>query len=852
MKLLSRQKKQPDEEKTTKKNKNSETNTDGSSNKKTKKSWKERKVSRKDLERKRTIQNVFQYDLLKKNGTCMAKDLNTFSSCFEISDINYQILPDEQQKEIHARYMETLNSLGSESNVQLIVQNMLVDGDEFEKNVLFQKRNDNYSHLRGELNQMLMSKIKDGNNKIITKKYIVYNVVEEYEAEDRRRIEAEKSIKQQDAEYARKFSELGCKTRKLNGTDRLRLMSNIMYPTEKLFFNYDQPGVTTKDVIAPQDLTFESDHFKLDGRWCRIIKLKDYSTELPDNVINSLTQLDTNLTISFNMQVVPRGDDIAKIKNKLAAMEMEVASAQQKAMGQGYDPEIGMPMDLKLSMSEAEEELVDVQQRNQRLFRCQFFIMLNAATKDEMEEYTKRIFVIAKNKTCQMEILYHQQEEGFNACLPLGYRVKDNNRTLTTAVAAIFIPFTSQELMDEGDSLYYGLNALTNNVIMCNRKLLRSPSGWIFGKPGGGKSFAAKREIAQVFLGLPNDELIIIDPENEYRYLAEKLDGEVIDVSTRNNIHINPLDGDPDSGDYITDKANFCQSFVAQCFGQEMTAPQKGTIDAAIRKVALEYQARFQDWEIEMDFWEESGMDDEPPLRPEPPTLKDFWNVLSQSTNPVAQELAMGINMYVNGSYDLFSGQSNVDITNRLTVYNIRDTDEAIKPVAMTVILESLWTRIKENSDIGKRTWIWIDEIYLLFKYEFAAQFLYELFKRARKFGALVTGITQNVSDLLSSDTFQTMLNNSEFVYMLAQAEDDKERLGKLLRISDTQMSYLDTVERGAGVLYSGNGSVIPFTDDFPRNTDLYKAMSTDPNEKPAYKGDSKKPYRNLSQRVRR
>lgn len=773
----------------------------------------DRKSIKQELKKQQTIQNAIFYDLMLRDGVCAVDDNGLYSSIFQFSDINYQMATDQTQQTIWAKYMEILNALSNELNLQLLIHNRIIDEDDFENNVLMDMQHDRLDYFRSEFNSIMRDKVSKGNNRIVTEKYMTYNVKEETLEK------AKKTIEQYDTEFSRKFSELGCRTEKLNGSKRLELMYSILFPNEKMHFNYDnlQGYDTTKDCIAPSQLEFKADHFIVDGRYARILYLKDYSTELSDEMINLLTRLEYNLTIAFNIRAIPRGEDIALLKNRLAAMEGEVASAQAKGFARGYNPDLNVSLELRRSQQEAEMQLGDVQERNQRLFECQFLVMINAKDEQEMEELTKSIMIIAKNRTCQMDILRMQQKEGMNACLPIGYRVPYRNRSLTTSVCAIMMPFTSQELMDRKGP-YYGLNSLTKNMILCDRTLLKNPTGWVFGVPGSGKSFACKREMMQVLLGSNKNDLVVIDPENEYRYLANILQGSVVNVDNKHNVHINALDGDFKSSDFISSKADFCQTFVSQIYCRQMDAEERSLIDRAVRNMYTKYL--------------KESNDPMNPIKPQKPTLKTFKQTLEELGHEKAKAIATGIEMYVDGSYDLFAGQTNINVQNRFTIYNILDAEETIKPVAMLVILESLWNKIIENHAKGIRTWIWIDEIYMLLKYEYAAVFLYELFKRARKFGAVLTGITQNVEDLINSPTARTMLSNSEFIYMLSQSPSDQELIADLLHISEQQISALNNARKGSGVLYNGNNIIIPFDDDFPKGTKLYEALTSDFEER--------------------
>ena len=420
-----------------------------------------------------------------------------------------------------------------------------------------------------------------------------------------------------------------------------------------------------------------------------------------------------------------------------------------------------------------------------------------------------------------MVVLDYQQEQCMNACLPLGQSkvyagAGGKGRTLTSPVCGILIPFTSQELMQKGNSIYYGLNPTTSNLIMANRLELDNPSGWTLAKPGSGKSFAVKREIMQVILNT-DDDVIIIDPENEYKPLTKRYNGSYINVSTTSGTYFNIFDGDDNEVNFLTEKAEFLQSVMAHILCVPNLSPQYvSVIDRTLRELWARYEQKVNDNKY-VDI--------------KKPTLDDFADLLAEQPSQEAKSLTLALGIYTkDGTYHLFSKESNVNMDNRLTTYNIRDLSEGLKTLGMFVILETLWTRIKRNFEAGKRTWIYIDEIYLMFANEYCINFFYTLWKRARKYGAILTGITQNVEDLLHNEKIGTLLSNSNFIMMLNQSSQDRDNLAKLLNLSPQMLSSITNAKKGSGLLQCGS-AIIPFSDNFPKDNELYNILTSDFDE---------------------
>ena len=753
---------------------------------------------------------------MMKNGICYIGD-DVYSAVLKFTDVNYQIARNDDQEAIWTKYMEILNSLGSESGIQLVIHNHTVDEEDFEKNVLMKSKGDNLDNDRIEFNKVLRTNINMGTNNIVTDKMFVFtSKMDDLD-------EAIKDINFKGREFEDRFKELGCDAYIMDGRERLETINNMFNPAKPFYFDYSKVNdtFTSKDAIAPSSFDFtKKDRFMIGDRYCRCLWLKNYSTELSDKYINDLTKIEHNLVISFHMKSVVRGEELPLIKSNIAGMELQKMEEQKKALREGYDPEM-IPMELKYSLESAYDLLHDVQSMDQRLFICQFFIMLNCETEKELEDVTKQVLTRAKKYSTEMVVLDYQQEQCMNACLPLGQTKVyagsgGKERTLTSPVCGILIPFTSQELMMKGDSLYYGLNPTTNNLIMANRKDLDNASGWVLAKPGSGKSFATKREIMQVILNT-EDDVVIIDPEKEYKMLIERYNGSYINVSTTSGVFFNPFDGDDTETNFLSEKAEFLQSMMAHIMCVDNLSPQYvSIIDRTLRELWAKYEDKViknKDVEIKK------------------PSLDDFADLLAEQNIPEAESLALALGIYTkDGTYNLFSKASNINMNNRLIAFNIRDLSEGLKTLGMFVILETLWSRIKRNFEAGKRTWIFIDEIYLMFANDYCINFFYTLWKRARKYGAILTGITQNVEDLLHNEKIGTLLSNSNFIMMLNQSSQDRDNLAALLNLSPQMLSSITNAKKGSGLLQCGS-AIIPFRDNFPKDNELYKVLTSDFDE---------------------
>lgn len=740
-----------------------------------------------------------------EDGICEVEP-ELYSKTFKITDINYQIARREDQMDIFSKYCEVLNYCDPSLFIQISIINKRIDEDSFKNSMFLKTKNDELDTYRKEMNNMLTERALEGQNSVLRDKYITFSTrANNYS-------NAVQTLSRLETDLLSNFKSLGCDTKVLSGKERLELIHNTLRPHDKYNFEYDyllESSLTTKDFVCPDSFNFTpKSNFEFGDNIGQVLFLKDLPPDLSDKLISELSDIPIDMQITLHINSVEQDKALNLVKQKISFMEQQKIDEQKKALKSGYDTEM-IPYELKYSLNEAEELLDDLQNKNQRMFRVTLLIYTFADNLELLNEKIYKIMAAARKNNCKLAQLDYLQEEALNSILPLGKNHIDIKRTLTTASTAIFVPFTTQELFQQS-GMYYGLNALSRNLIFFNRKLLKNSNGFILGTPGSGKSFAAKREIINVLLST-DDEILVIDPEREYAPLAEGFGGEIIHISAGSQAHINPLDitmDYSDSDDPLLLKSEFVLSLCELLIGGRngLTSSQKTVLD---RSCKLTYQKYFAN-----------------PKKYPVPTLKDFYKVLKEQPESEAQSIALSLEIYIEGSLSVFAEPTNVDINKRFVVFDIRDLGKQLKTMGMLIVLDQIWNRITQNRAIGKRTWIYIDEIYLLFQNEYSANYLFELYKRARKWGAIPTGITQNVEDLLISDLARRMLSNSEFIMMLNQAAPDRLELANLLNISSQQLSYVTNSDEGEGLLFAGN-SIIPFIDKFPTETKLYKMMTT-------------------------
>lgn len=775
---------------------------------------------RKKKREKRYAQSVLPYIKLYQNGIAEMPD-EVYNATLKLNDINYRMVNEEQREEIFTQWMNFINALTPDGGINITVHNHLISKKGFSEKVCLRHQGDKLDHYRDEINTVLLENIKVGNNNIVSDLYLTFALKEET-LEDAQR---ELNVTLTDA--IKRLNALGCTVdgnRYLDGEAKLQLLNSIMTPNRDMQFSYDQLyGMTTKDVISPDSFDFSAgSSFKIEDRFCKVLFLKNYSTELNDEVITDLAKLQYNFTINVHMKVMDNAEALELVKKQKSAMEMNKASEERKARKCGYDADM-IPDEIKDSLEEAKDLLVDIKKRNQRLFLCQFVILLNCESEVELKEAEKRMRNVAKKHSLELGGVTFLQEQGFQATLPFCYSKYPLSRTLPTAAASTFIPFSSADLLHmNNSSIYYGVNAASGNLIYCDRKLLLNPSGFIFGKPGSGKSFFVKKEIACKLISDPDCDCIVLDPEAEYTLLADLdgIDGTVVSINNTSDIRLNPLAGDINEKDFIANKIEFLQSMTSTIIGEkQMTPIHISLVDRVGRLLYTKYE----------DQLEKAKLDGSP--IPEPPTYTDFYVLMKEQDEKEAKAISVAMEIYVNGTNNFFAKQSNIDLNNRFIVYEVRDLPATMKPLSMQVILETIWHRIISNFKKGRATYIWIDEFYMFLSSQFSRDYFKKFFKRIRKFNGVATAITQNIEEILEFTDTRTMVNNSEFVMMLNQSSSDRIALESMFNISEEQSTYLSNGQAGSGLLKFGT-SLVPLIDNFPKNTDLYRAMTTKPSER--------------------
>lgn len=661
---------------------------------------------------------------------------------------------------------------------------------------------------RDEYNRMLFAKATHSNS-IVQDKYVTISVTKK-NIEDARIYFARVG-----SDLISHFNRLGSKCTELDVNERLRIIYDFFRTGEETSFHFNlkekmKKGHSFKDYICPDVFEHEKDCFKIGERWGRVLLFREYASYIRDDMVAKLTELNRNMMMSIDIVPVPTDEAVREAENRLLGVETNITNWQRK-QNENNNFSAVVPYDMEQQRKELKEFLDDITTRDQRMMFAVITMVHTADTKKQLDNDTEEILTTARKHLCQFSVLKYQQLDGLQTAIPFGIRKIDAFRTLTTESLAVFIPFRVQEISDEG-GIYYGQNVISKNMIIADRRKLLNGNSFILGVSGSGKSFAGKNEITNLMLSSDAD-IIVLDPEREYAPLVRAMGGEVIEISATSPNHINAMDMSKDYGevDPIIEKSQFIQSLCEQIIsGHHFAKGQQSIIDRCTENVYRYYkQGNYMGT---------------------PPTLSDFRDELLRQTEPEAHSLALELELFTRGSLNTFSKQTNVNTANRLVCYDILELGEQLRAIGMLVILDSIINRITTNRMKGKQTFIFIDEIYLLFMHEYSAQFLFKLWKRVRKYGTYCTGITQNVDDLLQSHTARTMLSNSEFILMLNQAATDRAELAKLLNISDLQLSYITNVDAGHGLIKVGS-SLVPFANIFPKNTKLYKLMSTKPGE---------------------
>ena len=760
----------------------------------------------------KTAQQTIPYQEMCRDGICIIGD-RYFTKQIQFYDVNYQLAQNEDKNLIFENYCDFLNYFDSSIKVQLSFLNQRADMEEYQKSIHIPEQTDDFNGIRREYSGMLKGQLARGNNGLTKTKYITFGI----EADSLK--EAKPRLERIEADVLANFKVLGVRAHSLDGYERLAILHRMFHPADnqKFKFAWDaiwKTGLSSKDFIAPDSFTFKSgQYFQIGRTYGAVSFLQILAPELTDRMLADFLDLENSMVVTLHIQSIDQSAAIKNIKRKITDLDRMKIEEQKKAVRAGYDMDI-IPSDLATFGSEAKTLLEDLQSRNERMFLVTMLVMNHAGTRQKLENNIFQAAGVAQKYNCALRRLDYQQEQGLMSSLPLGLNQISIQRGLTTSSTAIFVPFTTQELFMNGEALYYGLNALSNNLIMADRKKLKNPNGLILGTPGSGKSFSAKREITNAFLITP-DDIAIIDPEQEYSPLVQRLGGQVIDISPASDQYINPMDltlNYSEDDNPLTLKSDFILSLMELIVGGKsgLEPVEKTVVDRCVHMVYRDY---LQD------------------PRPEKmPVLGDLYELLRKQPEQEAQRLATALEIYVTGSLNVFNHQTNVEIKSRIVCYVIKNLGKQLKKFGMQVVQDQVWGRVSENREAHKSTRLYIDEMHLLLREEQTAAYTVEIWKRFRKWGGIPTGITQNVKDLLASREIANIFENSDFIYMLNQAGGDRQILAKQLNISPHQLGYVTNSNAGEGLLFYGN-VIIPFVDHFPKDTELYSIMTTRPED---------------------
>ena len=758
-----------------------------------------------------TAQQTIPYLQMYPDGICKVTE-KKYSKSIAFEDISYQLAGNDDKNAIFEGWCDFLNYFDATVSVQFSFINQGTQHSDAEKAITIPEQDDAFNSIRTEYADMLKNQLAKGNNGLVKQKYITFAIeAESYTA-------AKTRLARIETDVLNNFKVLGVSAKPMTGYERLKALHGVFHPEGEPFrFSFDwlvPSGLSTKDYIAPSSFTFgEGRYFRIGRKIGAASFLEILAPELNDRILSEILDLEMGVIVNLHIQSIDQTEAIKTIKRKITNLDKMKIEEQKKAVRSGYDMDI-IPSDLATYSDEAKNLLQDLQSRNERMFLLTFLVVNIADTKRKLENDIFAAAGIAQKYNCALTRLDYQQEQGLMSSIPLGENHISIQRRLTTSSTAIFIPFITQELFQSGEALYYGLNALSNNMILCDRKLLKNPNGLILGTPGSGKSFAAKREITNAFL-ITDDTIYISDPECEYSPLVERLHGQVIRLSPTSTQYINPMDINlnySEDDNPLALKSDFILSLCELVIGgkEGLQPVEKTIIDRAVRNVYRPFLA-----------------DPDPAKMP---VLGDLYDELLKQPEPEAAHIASALELYVSGSLNVFNHRTNVQLDNRLVCFDIKQLGKQLKKLGMLIVQDQIWNRVTINRAEKKATRYYMDEFHLLLKEEQTAAYSVEIWKRFRKWGGIPTAITQNVKDLLASREVENIFENSDFVLMLNQAAGDREILAKQLNISPQQMKYVTHTEAGEGLIFYGN-IVLPFVDHFPRNTELYKVMTTKPEE---------------------
>ncbi|MBO5171240.1 MAG: ATP-binding protein [Oscillospiraceae bacterium] len=757
-----------------------------------------------------SAQDTLPFRQMYPDGLCKLDDA-TWSRCIEFADVNYQLAQPDDQTAIFEALCDMYNAHDSSIGMEITLPCRHMNREDFVKRIEIAAQGDDFDDLRELYTQMLRRQLEQGNNGLVKSKLLILTL----EANDIHSARAKFSRIMLDA--LNHFKTMGALAKALDGREWLELLHGILHPDgERFSFDWDwlaPSGLHVKDFIAPSSFRFgAARRFQMGTKYCAASFLQITAPEMDDRILAELLDTDSDLLLSIHVRSMDQNEAIKTVKRKITDIDSMKIDAQKRAAREGFDMDI-IPTDIATYAGEAKNILRDLQSRNERMFLVTFLLVNMADSKRKLDNDITRASSVAQKYNCQLTRLDFQQEQGFVSALPLGVNQIKIQRGLTTSALAIMMPFTTQEIFQGGDALYYGLNATSGNMILADRKQNKTPNGLILGTPGSGKSFSAKRSILNVFL-ITRDDIIICDPEAEYFPLVHRLHGQVIKISPTSRHHVNPMDINlnySEDDNPLALKSDFILSFCELAAGGRsgLEPVEKTVIDRAVRSVYRPYIAD--------------------PKPENMPILEDLYDEIKRQPEPEAQRVAAALELYVHGSLNVFNHRTNVDINNRLVCFDIKELGKQLKNLGMLVIQDQVWNRVSQNRDIGKSTWYFVDEFHLLLRGEVGAWSV-EIWKRFRKWGGIPTGITQNVKDLLASPEIENIFENSDFIYLLNQASGDRKILCERLNISSKQAGHISNSAPGEGLIVFGN-IILPFKDHFPRDNELYDIMTTKPGE---------------------
>lgn len=763
---------------------------------------------------KGTVQNTIPYNVMYRDGICEVSE-NFYSMTVQFFDANYSIAEFDEQNNIFDKYCDIINLFDNTIRFQLTFENQNRSKDKLMKTVQIPQQNDEFNDIRKEYSSMLTDKLLKGSNGQSSRKFLTFGIEAASYKSARAKLFGIKN------DVIKGFKAFGVDAKALDGKERLETLYYSLNPYSNQSFAFDwdamlHAGMDTKDFICPKSFKFNKQDFETGNAYGAVWGLNILAGELSDEILRNFLEMQNLFCVNLHIEPLDQIDALKFVKKKLTNVEQMKIDEQKKASQSGYDPDI-LPPQIKMYIDDIEKLLADLNSKNERLFHISISIRAYAKSKKNLKLQAEMLKRICQKNNCTMFPYDYRQEQTLVSTLPLCYNDIPVSREMHTSGIAIFVPFTTKELFQDGQATYYGVNTLSGNMIRANRSRLKNPNGLILGTPGSGKSFSVKREILDCFL-TTTDDIIVCDPEGEYFPLVQALHGQLIRIASNSEQHINPMDISID--DYlfenpmeiIADKSDFlislCEIIVGGRYG--LSSEERSVIDKCVQRIYKNF--------IESK-----------PTAEKMPLLSDLQNELKKE-GEVALRVSNSLEMFVNGSQNLFNHHTNIDMQNRLICFDIKELGNQLKKVGMLIVQDTVWNRVSQNREKKKITRYYIDEFHLLLKEEQTAKYSAEIWKRFRKWGGVPTGITQNVKDLLQSQEVENIFDNSDFVYMLNQASGDRDILAEKLHISKEQMEYVTNSGPGEGLIRYDK-VLLPFTDHFPTNTEMYRLMTTKPSE---------------------